>query len=30
MSLNNPEEESFKEKYLKYKIKYIQLKNTKL
>jgi len=29
ISLNNPEEESFKEKYLKYKIKYIQLKNIK-
>jgi hypothetical protein len=27
ISLNNPEKELFKEKYLKYKMKYIQLKN---
>jgi len=30
INLNNPEEESFKKKYLKYKMKYIKLKNTKL
>jgi acetolactate synthase small subunit len=28
IDLNNPKDESFKEKYLKYKIKYIQLKNS--